>query len=155
MMLVKELKCSKLDDNKIVSMSRDVLQALDVVMKENTMRQMIYAAGTFHLSMPYPEDDLGRGITASKGIKHTMKPTSQGLALCLDYSVLPLRKRMPVIDFLKEHIQGFNLNNFRTFRRQVEGALKGLKVTVTHRTTSQKFKIKGLTDENTRVKGGQ
>ena len=57
---------------------------------------------------------------------------------------------MPVIDFLKEHIQGFDLNNFRTLRRQVERALKGLKVTVTHRTTSQKFKIAGLTDENTR-----
>ena len=42
------------------------------------------------------------------------------------------------------------MNNFRTFRRQVEGALEGLKVTVTHRTTSQKFKIAGLTDENTR-----
>ena len=28
--------------------------------------------------------------------------------------------------------------------------MKGLKVTVTHRTTSQKFKIAGLTDENTR-----
>ena len=150
MMIVKELKCSKLDDNKIVSMPRDVLQALDVVMKENTMRQMIYAVGTFHPSMPYPEDDLGRGITASKRIKHTLKPTSQGLELCMDYSVLPLCKRMPVIDFLKEHIQGFNLNNFRTFRRQVEGALEGLKVTVTHRTTSQKFKIAGLTDENTR-----
>ena len=116
MMLVKELKRSKLDDNKIVSMSRDVLQALDVVMKENTMRQMIYAAGTFHPSMPYPEDDLERGITASKGIKHTMKPISQGLALCLDYSVLPLRKRMPVIDFLKEHIQGFNLNKFQNLQ---------------------------------------
>ena len=42
------------------------------------------------------------------------------------------------------------MNNFRTFRRQVEGALEGLKVIVTHRTTSQKFKIAGLTDENTR-----
>ena len=42
------------------------------------------------------------------------------------------------------------MNNFRTFRRQVEGALEGLKVTITHRTTSQKFKIAGLTDENTR-----
>ena len=116
MMLVKELKCSKLDDNKIVSMPRDVLQALDVVMKENTMRQMIYAARTFHPSMPYPEDDLGRGITASKRIKHTLKPTSQGLALCLDYSVLPLCKRMPVIDFLKEHIQGFYLNKFQNLQ---------------------------------------
>ena len=42
------------------------------------------------------------------------------------------------------------MNNFRTFRRQVEGALEGLKVTVTHITTSQKFKIADLTDENTR-----
>ncbi|KAF2293896.1 hypothetical protein GH714_005527 [Hevea brasiliensis] len=56
---------------------------------------------------------------------------------------------MPVIDFLKEHIPDFNPNNFRGFRKQVEKALKGLKVTVTYRTTNQKFKISGLTDENT------
>eukprot|EP00257_Ricinus_communis_P027453 XP_025014867.1 protein argonaute 2 isoform X2 [Ricinus communis] len=150
--LVNELKCDKLNDylrGRVVSVPREVLQALDVVMKENPMRQMIYAGRIFHPIMPYPGDDLRRGITASRGIKHTLKPTSQGLALCLDYSVLPLLKQMPVIDFLKEHIRGFNLNNFRAFRREVERVLKELKVTVNHRTTGQKFKIAGLTHDDT------
>ncbi|XP_058007094.1 protein argonaute 2 isoform X3 [Hevea brasiliensis] len=150
--LVNELQFCKLDDyisGKTLSIPRDVLQALDVVMKENPARQMIYACRSFHPTRPYPQDDLGRGITASRGIKYSLKPTTQGLALCLDYSVFPFRKQMPVIDFLKEQIPDFNLNSFRRFRKQVEKVLKGLKVTVTHRTTNQKYKIAGLTDENT------
>ncbi|KAJ9174711.1 hypothetical protein P3X46_013327 [Hevea brasiliensis] len=150
--LVNELPCSKLDDyisGKTSSIPRDVVQALDVVMKENPARQMIYACRSFHPTRPCPQNDLGRGITASIGIKYSLKPTCQGLALCLDYSVFPFIKQMPVIDFLKEHIPGFNPNNFRGFMKEVEKALKGLKVTVTHRTTNEKYKIAGLTDENT------
>lgn len=151
--LVNELKCSKLGDyirGEILSIPRDVLQALDVIMKENPTRNMIFASRSFHPIEPDTQVDLHRGITASRGIKHSLKPTSQGLAVCVDYSVVPFRKQMPVIDFLQEHIPGFNPNNFRRFKKQVKEALEGLNVTVTHRTTNQKYKIAGLTDQNTR-----
>ncbi|GLU14069.1 hypothetical protein SLE2022_306600 [Rubroshorea leprosula] len=150
--LVNELKLCKLRDylcKNLFSIPRDILQGMDVVMKENPSRRMIPAGRTFHFAEPDPQDDLGYGITASRGIQHSLKPTCQGLALCLDYSVLAFRRRMPVLDFLTEHI-GLDINNFGRFRRDVEQALENLKVTVTHRITKQKYTIVGLTRERTR-----
>lgn len=150
--LVNELKLCKLKSyltGNLGSIPRDILQGMDVVMKENPSRHMIPVGRSFHPVEPFPDDDLGYGIAASRGFQHGLKATSQGLALCLDYSVLAFRKRMSVLDFLTEHVEGFNVNNFRD-RRTVANALTGLKVTVTHRHTKQKYTVAGLTTENTR-----
>lgn len=151
--LVNELRLCKLSDylkGCIPSIPRDILQGMDLVMKENPTRNMISVGRSFYPTEHNLQDDLGGGIAAFRGFQHSLKPTSQGLALCLDYSVLAFRKRMPVIDFLNEHIYGFNINDFRRFRREVENVLRGLKVYVTHRRTKQKYTIMGLTREITR-----
>ncbi|XP_050233749.1 protein argonaute 2-like [Mercurialis annua] len=150
---VSELKLCKLKEylsGKLMSIPRDILQGMDVVMKENPARHMVSVGRSFHPADAHEEDSLGYGITASRGFQHSLKPTFQGLAMCLDYSVLAFRKRLPVIDFLMEYIPGFNLNDFKSYRRHVENALKGLKVTVTHRITKQKYIVAGLTKDNTR-----
>ena len=147
--LVKEIKFGKLKDylnGQLLSIPRDVLQGMDVVMRENPSRYMIPFGRSF---FPREGDDLGWGITASRGFQHSLKPTSQGLALCVNSSVLAFRKKMSVLDFLREHIPKFDINNFRSFRRDVEYALGGLKVTVTHWKNKQKYIIRGLTRENT------
>lgn len=149
---VNDLKLCKLKDyidKSVLTVPRDILQGLDVVMKANSSRTMITLGRSFHPIASAPENDLGSGITASRGFQHSLKTTSQGLALCLDYSVLAFRKRMPVIDFLKEHIYNFYVNSFGEWEK-VENALKGLKVTVTHRKTKQKYVVAGLTKESTR-----
>ncbi|XP_022724175.1 protein argonaute 2-like [Durio zibethinus] len=150
---VTELKLCKLRDyltRNASSLPRDVLQGIDVVMKENPVMHMIPAGRSFHPAKSCPKDDLGRGITASRGIQYSLKPTFRGLALCLDYSVLAFRKQMPVIEFLKEHIPGFDMNRFGSFKQNVEEVLGNLKVTVTHRCTKQKYAIVGLTSHSTR-----
>lgn len=149
---VNELKLCKLKgylSGNLLSIPRDILQGMDVVMKENPARCMIPVGRSFHPREAFPDDDLGFGLTASRGFQHSLKPTYQGLSLCLDYSVLAFRKRLPVIDFLKQHISGFNLNDFHRFRRSVENVMKGLKVSVTHRITKQKYVVSGLTREKT------
>lgn len=151
--LVNELKLCKLRDylsRKTYSIPRDILQGMDVVMKENPVMHMIPIGRSFHPYESCPEDDLGYGFTASRGIQYSLKPTYQGLSLCLDYSVLAFRKKMPVLEFLSVHIQGFNVNSFRRFRYDVEQALRNLKVNVTHRRTKQKYVIVGLTQDDTR-----
>lgn len=151
--LVNELKLCKLRDyltRSAFSIPRDILQGMDVVMKENPVMRMISAGRSFHPTESHPDDDLGYGITASRGIQYSLKPTFQGLALCLDYSVLAFRKRMPVIEFLTEHIPNFSVNNFGRFKRNVEQVLRNLQVTVTHRRTNQKYVVVGLTSQNTR-----
>nr|AIN75618.2 argonaute 2 [Dimocarpus longan] len=150
--LVNELRLGKLKDyltGNLSTIPRDILQGMDVVMKENPTRHMISVGRSFHPVHPYEEDDLGFGLTASRGFQQGLKATSQGLALCLDYSVLAFRKRLSVLDFLSEHIRYFGQRNFRDWGK-VESALKGLKVTVTHRRTKQKFIIGGLTKQITR-----
>ncbi|KAK9733082.1 hypothetical protein RND81_04G042200 [Saponaria officinalis] len=148
--LVNELKLHKLKDylrGDVLQLPRDVLQAMDIVMKENPRRHMVSIGKTFHPADFDPRNDLGGGIAASKGFQHSLKPTSQGLALCLDYSVLAVRKRISVLEFLKEHVYGFEFGSFQRLKRQIMSALKGLKVTVTHRRTKQKYTVTGFTDQ--------
>ncbi|KAI4302891.1 hypothetical protein MLD38_038587 [Melastoma candidum] len=152
--LVNELKLSKLKDylcGKLSLIPRDILQGMDLVMKENPAKNMISLGRNFYPVKHCEEDDLGRGIAAFRGFQHSLKPTSQGLALSLDYSVLAFRKKMSVMDFLGEHIYGFNIQNFSRYRRDAEKALKGLKVTMIHRRTKQKYTVAKLTDKNTRA----
>ncbi|KAK6921427.1 PAZ domain [Dillenia turbinata] len=150
---VADLKLCKLQDylhGQVLKIPRDILQGLDIVMKENPARNMISMGRRFYQKATTPEDYLGHGITLSKGFQHSLKPTSQGLALCLDYSVLPFRKRMPVIDFLKENICQYVIKSFGSYRKEVVAALRGLKVRVIHRQTTRKSTIMGLSEKDAR-----
>ncbi|CAK9182108.1 unnamed protein product [Ilex paraguariensis] len=152
--LVNELKFCKLKDylsGKLPYIPRDILQGMDLVMKENPSRNRISVGRSFYSREFMAEDDLYCGIAAFRGFQQGLKATSQGLALCLDYSVWAFRKRLSVIDFLKEHVRGFReVNDVKRLIREVTSALEGLKVTVTHRATKQKYTIEGLTSKNTR-----
>ncbi|CAH9141231.1 unnamed protein product [Cuscuta epithymum] len=148
--LVGELKYSKLKDylSGVVShLPREILQAMDLVMKDNPTKSR-YIVGRSFFSKQYTED-LVPGIAAHRGFQQSLKPTSQGLALCLDYSVLAFRKPLAVLEFLHQYIDGFRLDQFNFFRKKVAAALIGLKVNVTHRRCSQKFIISNLTEKNT------
>ncbi|KAL2899394.1 Protein argonaute 2, partial [Bienertia sinuspersici] len=150
---IVELKLHDLKDyltGNLLRLPRDVLQGMDVVMKENPRKYMVSIGKGFHtIDRGLP---LKYGLEMSEGFRHSLKPTSQGLALCLDYSVLAVRKRLPVLQYLEEHIglTVINSDSFHRKRRDIEGALKGLKVTVTHRRTKQKYIISGLTERNAR-----
>lgn len=136
---VNELKFLKLEDylnGNISYIPRDILQVMDSVMKDNPYRHRI---------------SVGRGFYSREGacFKQSVKLTSQGPALCLDYSVLAFRKPLPIIEFLKEHVTGFKeVNDVNRLREEVIDVLKGLQVRVTHRATQQKYTIAGLTDKN-------
>ncbi|KAI5332230.1 hypothetical protein L3X38_022359 [Prunus dulcis] len=149
--LVNELKLCKLKEycsGQLLSIPRDILQGMDLVMKENPTRCLVSVGRSFYPATSNQNDDLGHGIAAFRGFQQSLRMTFQGPALCLDYSVLAFYKRLPVIDFLQEQIRGFDLNNLNRFRREVVDVLMGLKVTVTHLRTKQKYIIKGLTDKN-------
>lgn len=150
---VAELKLYKLKEYLSGNLSyipRDILQGMELVMKENPSRCRISVGRSFYSNEHLAEHDFGFGVAAYRGFQQSLKPTSGGLALCLDYSVLALRKPMPVLDFLRDYIGEFNENNFRNKSRDANDALVGLKVRVIHRRTSQKFLIKQLTQHNTR-----
>ncbi|KAI9108592.1 hypothetical protein K1719_020476 [Acacia pycnantha] len=171
--LVKELEYRKLSqylNKESMSVPRDILQGMDTVFKENPAKRTIVVGRSFYPSnRPLLHQDLGNGIIALGGFQHSLKPTSQGLSLCLDYSVLSFRKPMPVLDFLSNRIYGFrdkeserfwirvngrihgySDKEFESFWFRVTTELIGLKVNVTHRRTRQKYTIVGLSDRDTR-----
>ncbi|KAF2546759.1 hypothetical protein F2Q70_00021426 [Brassica cretica] len=129
---------------------REVFQGMDVVMKEHPSKCMITVGKSFFTRETERDEELGYGIAAAKGYRHTLKPTQQGLSLCLDYSVLAFRKSMSVIEYLKLYFDWPDLRQFRNARRNVEKELTGLKVTVTHRKNKQKLTIVGLSREDTK-----
>ncbi|KAL0815023.1 hypothetical protein Bca101_071466 [Brassica carinata] len=129
---------------------RDVFQGMDVVMKEHPSKCMITVGKSFFTRETERDEELGYGIAVAKGYRHTLKPTQQGLSLCLDYSVLAFRKSMSVIEYLKLYFDWPDLRQFRNARRNVEKELTGLKVTVTHRKNKQKLTIVGLSREDTK-----
>ncbi|KAI4306368.1 hypothetical protein L6164_029650 [Bauhinia variegata] len=148
---VNKLELRKLKDylsGRVLSIPRDILQGLDLVMKENPSRCTVSVGRNFYSTRE--AQDIQPGVLAIRGFQPSLKPTSQGLSLCLDYSVLAFRKQMSVLDFLHEHNERFNLKEFGRFRRYVEETLVGLKVNVTHRRTKQKYTIARLTSKNTR-----
>ncbi|XP_010499678.1 PREDICTED: protein argonaute 2-like [Camelina sativa] len=127
---------------------RDVLQGLDVVMKEHPSKCMITVGKSFFTREP--GEYFGFGVAAAEGYRHTLKPTAQGLSLCLDYSVLAFGKAMSVIEYLKLYFELSDMRQVMNYRRDVERALTGLKVTVNHRKNKQKLTIVGLSKQDTK-----
>ncbi|XAR59394.1 hypothetical protein NMG60_11015220 [Bertholletia excelsa] len=150
---VSELEFGKLADylDGNMSIPRDVLHAIELVIKENPSKRRIPAGKSFYSTAYDEEDDLGGGIVASKGFQLSSKLTSQGLDVCLEYSVLAFHEPLPVLEFLKKRVLGDRgVDQLAHLKGEVTDALKGLKVTVTHRTTTKRYTISGLTDRNTR-----
>ncbi|CAJ2650344.1 unnamed protein product [Trifolium pratense] len=152
--LVNKLELRKLRDYlscRVYSIPRDILQGMDLVVKENPARSTIALGRYFFPNNPsMVERGLEPGIIAIGGFQHSLKTTAQGLSLCLDTSVLSFRKKMSVLDFLHDRIRGFNLAEFWKYKKAVEEELLGLKVNVTHRRTKQKYTIARLTPKDTR-----
>ncbi|KAF6163373.1 hypothetical protein GIB67_041254 [Kingdonia uniflora] len=145
---VEDVELSQLDGylkGNFLPNPRNILHGLDLVMKENLTKHMIsFRRGFYSREL----DDFGRGLIASRGFQHSLKPTKQGLVVCVDYSVLSSQKPVSVLEYLEKILQvNFNkidpLNS--TDREKVEKALKDLEVKVIHRQTDQNYKIAGVT----------
>lgn len=150
--LVADLKLSKLKEylsrNSYI-IPRDILRGMDFVMKENPSRFRISVGRCFYSEVA----DIGRGrvVAVHSGFQQSLKPTSRGLALCLDYSHAELVKSISVIEFLEQLFQKRIKDIFTKNRDAASNVLAGLKVTVSYRHTKQKFLIKKLTEETTRA----
>ena len=76
--------------------------------------------------------------------------TKNGLALCADHSAIPFRKKMCVLDFVIDYIPEIEYpSDMSKFRDIVHMALRGLRVSVTHRPTKETYIISGLTESIT------
>ncbi|XP_057838348.2 protein argonaute 2 isoform X2 [Cryptomeria japonica] len=136
-----------------VTVQQEMLQALDLVVREHPSSSRIIMGRSLYEKDKTRQEYLNSGIVAARGFSMSLRPTAQGLSLNVDFSVVAFHATMPVLDYLWENRkidckpnQPLNPND----RRAAESALRGLKVTVTHRLTKQKYTVGRLTKETTR-----
>ena len=142
----KELKLSLLS---VLPVTREVLQGLDVVIRQASVGQKIaigrgiYCKGTEHCR------NLGRGIMALPGSHQTVRCTELGPMFSVEDTYMPVRKPGPLLQYLQENLRfpkfSENTQLSKEQRQTVESALKGVRVAVTHRRTNLKFTVFGLT----------
>ncbi|KAK1316678.1 Protein argonaute 2 [Acorus calamus] len=125
---------------------RNVLHALDVILREKPSANLLVAGRGFYWADL--GQDLRRGIQALDGFIQGLRVTEQGLVVYVDYSVMAFRKKMPVIEVLQDTLQMRLRENYALNMQQralIEGALRGLRVTVNHRKSAQKYVVQDLT----------
>jgi eukaryotic translation initiation factor 2C len=137
---LKFIKFLNLEGLSPLPVHREVLQSLDIIVKDASR---LYARNNIICQEAIK---LLNGALAIPVFHQTLKYTKQGLSLCVDYSVMPFHRSGPVLDYIENVL---NIDYRKGLNNQVEGviyqALKGLKVTLTHRKTNQKFTVHGLT----------
>ncbi|XP_068656698.1 protein argonaute 7-like [Aristolochia californica] len=156
---------SKLDGQDLTSylskeedwspLPQDYLHALDVILRESSAEKCI-SVGRSLYSNSMGTKDIGGGAIGVRGFFQSLRPSQQGLALNVDFSVTAFHESIGIIQYLQKrcdflHDLPQKKSRFLTTveRKEVEKALMNVRVFVCHRDTDQRYRIYGLTDEAT------
>ncbi|PHU29848.1 Protein argonaute 7 [Capsicum chinense] len=135
---------------------QEYLHALDVVLRESPTEKCITAGRSFYSSFMGGAKDIGGGAVALRGFFQSLRPTQQGLALNVDFSVTAFHESIEVISYLEKRLDFLHDISHRKTRvltneekKEVEKALKNIRVFVCHRESVQRYRIYSLTEEVT------
>ncbi|GAB2280238.1 Protein argonaute 7 [Dionaea muscipula] len=136
---------------------QDYLHALDVVLREGPTEKCIQVGRSLYSSSMEGSREIGGGAIGLRGFFQSLRPTQQGLALNVDLSVTAFHESIGVISYLQKRIEFLHdLPRRKTRslasggeRREVEKALKNVRVFVCHRDTVQRYRVHGLTEDAT------
>ncbi|MCL7044495.1 hypothetical protein MKW94_026323 [Papaver nudicaule] len=145
------------DEENSVPLPQDYLHALDVVLREYPAEKCIpVGRSLYSSSMGGGTTDIGGGAVGLRGFFQSLRPTQQGLALNVDFSVTAFHESIGVIPYLQKRLHFLHdLSQRKTAtlvgeeKNEVEKALKNIRVFVCHRETDQIYRVFGLTDETT------
>jgi eukaryotic translation initiation factor 2C len=158
---------SKLDGKELTSylskegddwipLPQDYLHALDVVLRESPTEKCIAVGRSLYSSSMGGTKEIGGGAIGLRGFFQSLRPTQQGLALNVDFSVSAFHESIGVIPYLQKRLDFLrDLSQRKTRgltgeeRKEVEKALKNIRVFVCHRETLQRYRVYGLTEEAT------
>ncbi|KAL3636223.1 Protein argonaute 7 [Castilleja foliolosa] len=130
---------------------QEYIHALDVALRENPTEKCLPAGKSFYSKLLGGAKEIGGGAHAYRGFFQSLRPTQQGLALNVDFSVTAFHESIGVIPYLQKRFDFIqktrHLKNDE--KDEVEKALKNIKVFVRHRETAQRYRVYGLTDEIT------
>ncbi|CAI9096532.1 OLC1v1032703C1 [Oldenlandia corymbosa var. corymbosa] len=135
---------------------QEYLHALEVVLRENPMEKCLNVGRSFYSNAMGGSKEIGGGAVALRGFFQSLKPTQQGLALNVDFSVTAFHESIGVIPYLQKRLNflhDLSHNESRGLtseeRKEVEKTLKNLRVFVRHRETVQRYKVYSLTEKVT------
>ncbi|KAI3818224.1 hypothetical protein L1987_12027 [Smallanthus sonchifolius] len=136
-----------------IPLPQDYLQALDVVLREHPSSNCTPLGRSLYSTAMGGAKDIGGGAIGLRGFFQSLRPTQQGLALNVDLTVTAFHDSIGVIPYLQKRLPFLNELSNRTLtveeKKEVEKALKNVKVLVCHRETVQRYKVHSLTDEST------
>jgi eukaryotic translation initiation factor 2C len=139
-----------------IPLPQDYLHALDVVLRESPTEKCISVGRSLYSSSMGGTKDIGGGAVGFRGFFQSLRPTQQGLALNVDFSVSAFHESIGVIPYLQKRLEFLRDLSQRKTRglngeemKEVEKALKNIRVFVCHRETLQRYRVFGLTEEAT------
>ncbi|CAH8348246.1 unnamed protein product [Eruca vesicaria subsp. sativa] len=135
---------------------QEYIHALDVILRENPTEKCTSIGRSFYSSSMGGSKEIGGGSVGLRGFFQSLRQTQQGLALNIDLSIAAFHESIGVIAYLQkrlEFLKDLSRNKGRELsleeRREVEKALKNIRVFVCHRETVQRYRVYGLTEEIT------
>ncbi|KAK9116634.1 hypothetical protein Sjap_015581 [Stephania japonica] len=139
-----------------VPLPQDYIHALDIVLREGATENCFPVGRSLYSRAMGGAKDIGGGAVGLRGFFQSLRPTQQGLALNVDFSVTAFHESIGIISYLQKRLAFLHdLPQRKTRglvgeeRREVEKALKNIRVFVCHRETDQRYRIFSLTDEAT------
>ncbi|KAF8729043.1 hypothetical protein HU200_018355 [Digitaria exilis] len=139
-----------------IPLPQDYLHALDVILREGAMENSIPIGRSLYSHSMGEAKEIGGGAVVLRGFFQSLRPTKQGLALNVDLSLTAFHENIGIIaylqkrcDFMKDISQMKTRALAEDERREVENALKNIRVFVCHRETDQRYHVHGLTEETT------
>ncbi|KAL0926030.1 hypothetical protein M5K25_004411 [Dendrobium thyrsiflorum] len=137
-----------------VPLPQEYLHALDVVLRENPMENYISVGRSLYSSAMGGAKDIGGGAVGLRGFFQSLRPTQQGLALNVDFSVTAFHESIGIIPYLQKCCESLKDLSERKSRglaeeekKEVEKALKNIRIFVCHRETDQRYRVFSLTNE--------
>ncbi|GAV57115.1 PAZ domain-containing protein/Piwi domain-containing protein/DUF1785 domain-containing protein [Cephalotus follicularis] len=140
-----------------IPLPQDYLHALDVVLRDSPTEKCIPVGRSLYSSSMGGTKEIGGGAIGWRGFFQSLRPTQQGLALNVDFSVTAFHESIGVIPYLQKRLEFLRdlLPQRKTRglsgeeRKEVEKALKNIRVFVCHRETVQRYRVCGLTEDAT------
>ncbi|XP_047321840.1 protein argonaute 7 [Impatiens glandulifera] len=145
------------DGDDSAPLPQDYLHALDVVLRESPTEKCIAVGRSLYSSsMGGGVKDIGGGAVGMRGFFQSLRPTQQGLVLNVDFSVTSFHESIGVIPYLQKRVEFlYDLSHRKNRglngeeRKEVEKALKNIRVFVCHRETVERYRVYSLTEEVT------
>ncbi|GJP30391.1 hypothetical protein CLOM_g1030 [Closterium sp. NIES-68] len=129
---------------------QEVLQAIDIVLREQPTRMYVPVARSFFSPDLGPRASIGNGVEAWKGFYQSVRPTQMGLTLNLDMAATAFLEAVMLPDFVQRLLNRHSLHQplSDAERVQLRKGLKGVRIEVTHRgQMRRKYRISGLTTQ--------